>query len=222
MGRIPQFHVPMGLVPFKDRPKNPRKGPEQTSTRPLVYSYRVPPATEELFPRTHPAQTIVETAAYTEEKAPADPTLEENLHNEKIIDLISFLRCDTPSTCDIGPFLKDDAERRAAALEICEMVDSSMAVKIVFDIIKKAGDAATVSADSLVAAVRSYLDDLEMKQFKLTSDVEFRRSLLESETTMPGEGAAASNRDYYDVQVRHTPSDSDCKKKTRTAHMRDL
>ena len=93
------------------------------------------------------------------------------------------------------------------------MVDSSMAVKIVFDIIKKAGDAATVSADSLVAAVRSYLDDLEMKQFKLTSDVEFRRSLLESETTMPGEGAAASNRDYYDVQVRHTPSDSDCKKK---------
>lgn len=199
MGKVPYFHVPMGLVPFKDRPK---RAPEQTSTRPLTYPYRdLQPSEELIFPRSHPAQKVVDEAAYKGEHAPEEPTLEDRIQSEKIIDLISFLRCDTPSTRDIGPFLKDDAERRTAALEICELVDPSMAVKIVYDIIKKHGESVTVSADTLVAAVRSYVEKLEAKQFQLASDVEFRRSLSESEETLPGTGAAASNKDFYDVQV---------------------
>jgi len=112
----------MGLVPFKTQPKNDRKGPEQTSTRPLVYSYRVPAVTDDVFSQSHPAQNVVSEAPYQKEDAPADISLEERIENEKIMDLISFLRCDTPSTRDIGPFLKDDTERRAAALEICELI----------------------------------------------------------------------------------------------------
>jgi len=77
-----------------------------------------------------------------------------------------------------------------------------MAVKIVFKIIKKAGETVMDSPETLVAAVRAYVEELERKQFALTTDVEFRRGLLGSEATLPGEGAAASNQDHYNVQAR--------------------
>jgi len=181
-----RFHVPGGLVPTPA----PEASYESASTRPLVFSQRV---------SIRPAEDS--PAPYMVGDAPEDITLDDAVRKQTIEDLISFLQCGSPSTNDIGPFLKDDAERRSVAESMCQIVDHSLAVRVLFDALKRRDRSAEVTADGLLASCEEFIDSLKRKKSSLCREPinkqqgRLRGGLLGLE---PNE---RRNEDYFNVQM---------------------